>query len=86
MLRWLIRRLPRRQIDRKWEYTSAAAARDKAGFEAMEEYIQRRQNTVAEFIATQSLMGLCEETERTLGVRVQIRWWEKAGINLTGAR
>ena len=31
-------------------------------------------------------MELCEETERTTGERVGIQWWEKAGIDLTGAR
>ena len=52
----------------------------------MEEYIQRRQNIVTQFIATWSLMVLCEETERTTGARVGMRWWDHAGLYLVGAR
>ena len=51
-----------RRTDGKWEYISAAAARDEAVFKAMEEYIRRRKNTVAQFIDTLSLLDLCEET------------------------
>ena len=32
-------RLLWRQVDRKWEYTSAVTATEEAGFETMEEYI-----------------------------------------------
>ena len=45
-------RLLRRRTNGKWEYTLAAAAREEAVFKAMEEYIRRRNNTVAHFIAT----------------------------------
>ena len=39
-------RLPWRRHDGKLEYTSAIAAIEEANFEAIEEYIWRRQNTV----------------------------------------
>ena len=52
MTRRLIWRLPRRQVDGKWDYTLTAMARAEAGFEMMEEYIWRRQNMVAQYIAT----------------------------------
>ena len=68
-------RIPRRHQDGKWEYTSAAAAREYAGFEAMRGYIRKRQNISTQFIATQSILDLCEETERTPWVQVGIRWW-----------
>ena len=70
----------------KWEYMSAAAEKTEAVFEAMEEYIRKNQNTVAHYIATQSLLDLCEPKERTPGERVGIRWWEQGGIELIGAR
>ena len=53
------------QPDGKWEPTSSAAVRKEAGFEAIGEYIWRRHNMVAQFIATRSILDLCEETERT---------------------
>ena len=48
--------------------------------------MRRMQNTVEQFIATQSLLDLCEETDRTPGARIMMRWWEQAGIDLSGAR
>ena len=38
--RWLTGQLPRRKTDGKWRYTSAAAAKEVAGFLTMEEYVQ----------------------------------------------
>ena len=52
--------LPRRTTDRKWRYTSAVVAREAAGFLMMEEYSRRRQNMVAQYIATRKMLDLCE--------------------------
>ena len=51
----------------------------------MEEYIRRRQNTVAQYIDTRSLLDLCEGSERAPGVRVGMRWREQVGIELSGS-
>ena len=63
-----------------------AAERAEAGFEAMDDYIFQRQNTVTQYIPTRSLLDLCEATDRETGMRVGMRWWEQVGINLVGAR
>ena len=84
--RRLMGRLPRHKNDGKQEYTSAAAAREEAGLQTMQEYIRRWQNTVAQYIATRSMLDLCEGSEKASGARVGIRWWDQAGINLAGAR
>ena len=34
----------------------------------------------------QSLLDLCEVTERAQGARVGMKWWEKLGINMSRAR
>ena len=60
--------------------------REEAGFQIMEHYIRRRKNTATQYIATRSLLDLCEETDRAPGERVGMRWLEQADINLTGAR
>ena len=52
----------------------------------IEAYIWRMQNTVVQYIATQSLMDLCEATERNKGAQVGMWWWEQAVIYLVGAR
>ena len=75
-----------RRIDGKWEYTLAAAAREEARFEVMEEYIKIRHNTVSQFIDTQLLLDLFGETDRAPGAQVGMQWWEKAVIDLAGAR
>ena len=78
--------LPRRKADGKWKYTLAETARDDAGFLTTEKYIRRRQNTFAKYIATRSLLEICEGSERSPGAQVGMRWWEQALINLAGAR
>ena len=84
--RRLMGRLLWRTPDGRRTYTSSATAREEAGLLTMEEYIRRRQNTVAQYITTRSLLDLCEGSERALGARVGMRWWEQAGFNLVGAR
>ena len=52
MERRLTGQLQWRTIDEMWKYTSAAMAREAAGFLTMDEYIQRRHNTFAQYITT----------------------------------
>ena len=52
----------------------------------MEEYIRIRLNMVTQFVTTRLLLNLFEETERALGERWGMRWWEKSGIDMKGAR
>ena len=56
----------------------------EAGFEGVRKYITRRQNIVAQYIATQPILDLCERSARQPGVRVSWWWWEQAGIYLEG--
>ena len=79
-------RIPWKQHDIKWEYTSVAESREEAGFKVMKEYIRRRKNRFAQFIATRSILDLCKDTYRTPGGQVGVRWWKQAGIDLIGAR
>ena len=48
--------------------------------------VLRRQNMVAQFIATRPILGLCEVTERRPGTQVPMRWWEQMGIDWKAAR
>ena len=41
---------------------------------------------VTQYIATQSLLDLCEGSERAPGAWVGMQWWYKSGINMAGAR
>ena len=73
-------RLPRRTPEGRCRYTSVVAAREEEGFLMMEDYIRRRQNTVAQYITTRSVLDLCEGSERDPGARVGMRWREEVGI------
>ena len=48
--------------------------------------ILRSKNTVAQFIATRPILGLCEVSERRTGTRVPRRWWEQTRIDWKAAR
>ena len=43
--------------------------------------INRRQNTVAQYIATRPLLDLCEGGMQREGERVTMRWWYQTGID-----
>ena len=56
------------------------------GMVGIQTSIIRRQNMVAQFIATRLILDLCEHATRRPGARVSRRWWEKTGIDLKGER
>ena len=84
--RRLTGRMPRRGRDGKWMYPPLAGATKEAGIVRAQTSVLRRQNTVAQFIATRPILGLCEVTERRGGARVPKRWWEQPGIDWKLAR
>ena len=67
-------------------YPSLAGALKEAGVVRVRTSILRRQNMVAQFIATRPILGLCEVAERRRGTRVPRRWWEQTGIDWKSAR
>ena len=58
----------------------------EAGFTDVRISITRRQNTVAQFIATRPLLDLCEGTTQRGGARVTMRWWDQKGIDWEKAK
>ena len=52
----------------------------EAGFKDVRTSINRRQNTVAQYIATRPLLELCKGTTQIGGARVALRWWDQTGI------
>ena len=82
----MIGRMPRRGRDGKWVYLPLAGATKEAGIVRPRTSVLRRQNTVAQFIATRPILGLCEVAERRRGTRVPQRWWEQPGIDWKLAR
>ena len=84
--RRLIGRQPRRGRDGEWFYPYLAGALKEAGAVRARTLVLRRNNTVAQFITTHPILGLCEVAERQRGTRVPQRWWEQSGIDWRLAR
>ena len=61
-------------------------ATQAAGIVRVRTSVLRRQNTVAQFVATRPILALCEGSERRRGTRVPQRWWEQKGLELKEAR
>ena len=66
--------------------TTNIGATQAAGIVRVRTLVLRRQNTVAQFVATLPILALCEGSERRGGTRVPQRWWEQKGINWKLAR
>ena len=79
--RRLTGRQPRKGRDGKWHYPSLEGAMKEAGLTDVRTSINRRQNTVAQYIATRPLLDLCEGARQREGARVTLRWWEQSGID-----
>jgi hypothetical protein len=63
-------------VDGKWVYPPLKDALEEAKLLSIGEYIQVRQNTVAEYIATRPIMGLCTAaSERAESSSRHLRWW-----------
>ena len=79
-------RQPRRGREGKWFYPSVAGALKEVGVVRDRTSVLWRQNTVAQFIATRPILGLCKVAEKRRGTCVPHRWWEQSGIDWSLAR
>ena len=57
----------------------------EARFQEVEACVLSSQNTATQYIATRTIMYLCEEMVRILGTWDVKRWWEKDVLDLVGA-
>ena len=79
-------RQPQRGWDGKWFYPSLEGAMKEAGFTDVGTSLNRRQNTVAQYIATRPLLELCEGATQRGGARVKMRWWDQQVIDWEKAK
>ena len=59
---------------------------EESVFKGVRKSITRKQNTVAQYIATRPILDLCERSAQRPGARVSQWWWEQAGIDLEGSK
>ena len=84
--RQLTGRQQQRWRDGKWFYHSLDGAMKEAGLTNVRTSINRRQNMVAQYIATRPLLDLCEGATQREGARVTLRWWDQTGIDWEKAK
>ena len=58
----------------------------EAVFQELNTYVSRRQNTVAQFIATRPMIDLCLATKRRLGSRLSKQWYDQDILYLEGMK
>ena len=58
----------------------------EAGLTDVRTSINRRQNTVAQYIAMRPLLDLCKGAKKREGARVTLRWWEQLIIDWEKAK
>ena len=58
----------------------------EVGFEDMGVYVTRRHNVVAQYIAMQPILDICEQYVWRTGAWVSRRWWDQEGLDLEGAK
>ena len=56
-----------------WDYPLIAEALERAGLSTIEEYILRRQNTIAAYVATRPIYDIA-----------RLRWWNQEGLVFEG--
>ena len=62
-----------RRVSGSWEYLLLEEAMVESIIEEIRAYVMRRQNTVAQYIATRLILDLCERSVWRPGVWVS--WW-----------
>ena len=68
--RRLTRSQPSREGGGSWAYPSLAEAMGEAGFKGIRKSVTRRQNMVAQYIATRPILDLYERSAWRMGARV----------------
>ena len=77
---------PKRQRGGTWLYPPIGVVLKMVGLEEIGVYIARRQNMVAQYIATRPIIDLCLAEERNPGMRLFKRWWEQLALNIMSIR
>jgi hypothetical protein len=61
----------------EWIYPPIDKVLEEVGMHSIAHYIEKRQNTVADYVATRPIFDLCQESEWSTGSRSSRRWWDQ---------
>ena len=68
---------PKRHPDGSWTYPASEDVLKECGLQPMAEYVPKRRNSIAEYVATQPLLQTCGEREPLQGTPHRLWWWEQ---------
>ena len=68
---------PKKDEHGAWIYPASKDVLQECGLFQMEEYIVRRRNWIAEYVATRPLLSTCREEELLCGTPQRLWWWEQ---------
>jgi hypothetical protein len=68
---------PRQGANHVWTYPRSADVLEECGMWTIVEYIRKRQDTIAVYVATRSILEACRVGERQRGSMPRQWWWEK---------
>jgi hypothetical protein len=60
-----------------WIYPPIDKALEEVGLYSVSHYIEKRQNTVADYVATRPIFDLCRQSEISTGSQSSRRWWDQ---------
>jgi hypothetical protein len=61
----------------KWIYPPIEEALEEVGLYSVSHCIGKRQNTVADYVATRPIFDLCRQAEISTGSKSSRRWWDQ---------
>ena len=74
---------PRKLEDGTWHYPPSKAVFEEVGLYTIEHYIEKRQNSIADFVATREIFKLCKRSKRNQGSgHLKGFWWEQRVADL----
>jgi hypothetical protein len=68
---------PKRHPDGSWTYPASEDVLKECGLQTMSEYVRRRRNSIAEYVATRPLLQTCKDGEPRRGTPHRLWWWEQ---------
>ncbi len=68
---------PKRGANGVWEYPSSKDVLEECGLRTIENYIRKRRDTIAIYVATRPILEACRQGDRQRGSMPRQWWWEQ---------
>ena len=75
--RMAVRHKPRRGLGGQWSYPATKDVLEEVGLQSVEEYVQRRRQTIVAYVVDRPILAACREGERKRGSPHHAFWWEQ---------